>query len=48
MEAIGQVAWVVYVDSGSTDGSLELARSIGAHKVELDLIYTVYRSTRQK
>ena len=36
MEAIGQVAWVVYVDSGSTDGSLELARS-RSHKVELDL-----------
>ena len=27
----------VYVDSGSTDGSLELARSIGADTVELDL-----------
>lgn len=37
IEAIGQVAWVVYVDSGSTDGSLELARSIGADTVELDL-----------
>jgi glycosyltransferase involved in cell wall biosynthesis len=36
MEAIGQVACVVYVDSGSTDGSLELARLIGAD-VELDL-----------
>jgi GT2 family glycosyltransferase len=28
---------VVYVDSGSTDGSVELARSLGAHVVELDL-----------
>jgi glycosyltransferase involved in cell wall biosynthesis len=28
---------VVYVDSGSTDGSLELARSLGADTVELDL-----------
>ncbi|WP_445244292.1 glycosyltransferase family 2 protein [Microcoleus sp. OTE_8_concoct_300] len=37
IEAIRQVAWVVYVDSGSTDGSLELARSIGADTVELDL-----------
>jgi glycosyltransferase involved in cell wall biosynthesis len=37
MEAIKQVAWVVYVDSGSTDGSLELARSIGADTVELYL-----------
>ena len=35
--AIGQVACVVYVDSGSTDGSLQLARSIGADTVELDL-----------
>ena len=37
IEAIGQVACVVYVDSGSTDGSVELARSIAAHTVELDL-----------
>lgn len=35
--AIPKVALVVYVDSGSTDGSLELARSIGADTVELDL-----------
>ena len=28
---------VVYVDSGSTDGSVELARSLGAEVVELDL-----------
>lgn len=35
--AIGKVALVVYVDSGSTDGSLELARSIGVEAVELDL-----------
>ncbi|MEG4205580.1 glycosyltransferase [Microcoleus sp. Pol7_A1] len=32
-----QAALVVYVDSGSTDGSLELAGSIGADTVELDL-----------
>jgi glycosyltransferase involved in cell wall biosynthesis len=37
LSAIGKVAWVVYVDSGSTDGSLELARSLGADTVELDL-----------
>jgi GT2 family glycosyltransferase len=37
LSAIGKVACVVYVDSGSTDGSLELARSIGADTVELDL-----------
>ncbi|WP_373534053.1 glycosyltransferase family 2 protein [Microcoleus sp.] len=35
--AIDKVALVVYVDSGSTDGSLELARSIGCDTVELDL-----------
>jgi len=35
--ALSKVALVVYVDSGSTDGSLELARSIGADTVELDL-----------
>ena len=35
--ATNQVARVVYVDSGSTDGSLELARSLGADTVELDL-----------
>jgi GT2 family glycosyltransferase len=27
----------VYVDSGSTDGSVEFARSIGAHVIELDM-----------
>ncbi len=35
--ALGKVALVVYVDSGSTDCSLELARSIGCDTVELDL-----------
>jgi GT2 family glycosyltransferase len=30
-------ALVVYVDSGSTDGSVALAQSLGAHVVELDL-----------
>ena len=33
----GQVAELIYVDSGSTDGSRELARSLGAQVVELDL-----------
>ncbi|HMC15502.1 MAG TPA: glycosyltransferase [Albitalea sp.] len=33
----GEASLVVYVDSGSTDGSLELARSSGASVVELDL-----------
>ena len=31
-----QVSHVVYVDSGSSDGSVELARSMGADVVELD------------
>lgn len=33
----GQVDRVVYVDSGSTDGSLAAARAVGAEVVELDL-----------
>ncbi|MEO0929119.1 MAG: glycosyltransferase, partial [Pseudomonadota bacterium] len=33
----GQAAPLVYVDSGSTDGSLEAARGAGADVVELDL-----------
>lgn len=33
----GQVATIVYVDSGSTDGSLDVARSAGAEVVELDM-----------
>ncbi|MEG4859222.1 glycosyltransferase family 2 protein [Microcoleus sp. K1-B6] len=37
VSATDKVARVVYVDSGSTDGSLELARSIGTDTVELDL-----------
>jgi GT2 family glycosyltransferase len=35
--ALRDAAHVVYVDSGSTDGSVELARSLGASVVELDL-----------
>lgn len=35
--AAGRYRLVVYVDSGSTDGSLEAARSLGAHGVPLDL-----------
>ncbi|MGE5658578.1 MAG: glycosyltransferase [Actinomycetota bacterium] len=35
--AIGKVAHLVYVDSGSVDGSVELARSLGAEVVELNL-----------
>ena len=33
----GKVAQIVYVDSGSTDGSVTLARSLGVEVVELDL-----------
>jgi GT2 family glycosyltransferase len=34
---VGQGAASVYVDSGSTDGSVELARSMGVEVVELDM-----------
>lgn len=34
---IGRVQQVVYVDSGSTDGSAEIARNLGADVVDLDL-----------
>jgi len=34
---VGANRVVIYVDSGSTDGSLELARKLGADVVELDL-----------
>lgn len=34
---IGKERTVIYVDSGSTDGSVELARSLGVNVVELDL-----------
>jgi glycosyltransferase involved in cell wall biosynthesis len=34
---VGKVERIVYVDSGSTDGSVELARKLGVDVVELDL-----------
>ena len=34
---VGRGLPVVYVDSNSTDGSVELARSLGVEVVELDL-----------
>lgn len=37
LSASGKVDAIVYVDSGSTDGSVELARSLGIDVVELDL-----------
>ena len=37
LQAQPQQLPIVYVDSGSTDGSLEYARSIGVHTVELDM-----------
>src|SRR5579875_3748150 len=38
---------VVYVDSGSTDGSVNLARSLGAEVVELDM-YTPFTAARAR
>ncbi|MBW4642584.1 MAG: glycosyltransferase family 2 protein [Goleter apudmare HA4340-LM2] len=37
LSVLGEEITVVYVDSGSTDGSVTLARSLGVHVVELDL-----------
>jgi glycosyltransferase involved in cell wall biosynthesis len=37
VSAIAQVPHIVYVDSGSTDGSVAMARSLGVSVVELDL-----------
>lgn len=37
LSVIDRVDRIVYVDSGSTDGSVELARGLGVHVVELDL-----------
>lgn len=37
LSVIGKIDYIVYVDSGSTDGSVELARSLGVDVVELDL-----------
>jgi glycosyltransferase involved in cell wall biosynthesis len=37
LSAIGEGRTVVYVDSGSTDGSVVLAKSLGVYVVELDL-----------
>ena len=34
---VGQAATVVYVDSGSTDGSVSMARALGVAVVELDM-----------
>lgn len=34
-----QTEKIIYVDSGSTDGSIELARSLGADVVELDMAH---------
>ena len=34
---VNQLAHVVYVDSGSTDGSVAMAKAMGVHVVELDM-----------
>ncbi len=36
LSVLGKVGCIVYVDSGSTDGSVEMARSLGVEVVELD------------
>ncbi|MCA1993210.1 MAG: glycosyltransferase, partial [Coleofasciculus sp. S288] len=36
LSVIGKVARIVYVDSGSTDGSVEMAQSLGVDVVKLD------------
>ena len=37
MSVVGRMGKVVYVDSGSTDGSVNMARNIGVEVVELDM-----------
>ncbi|NET07259.1 MAG: glycosyltransferase [Symploca sp. SIO2B6] len=37
LSVLGKVAHIIYVDSGSTDGSVEMAKSLGVDVVELDL-----------
>ena len=37
LSVVGKVARIVYVDSGSTDGSVEMAKSLGVEVVKLDL-----------
>jgi glycosyltransferase involved in cell wall biosynthesis len=34
---VGKAAAIVYVDSGSTDGSVEMAKALGVHVVDLDM-----------
>lgn len=35
--AVGQLRHVVYVDSGSTDGSAQMAQAMGVHVIQLDM-----------
>ncbi len=37
LSGLGKVDCIVYVDSGSTDGSVDMARSLGVEVIELDL-----------
>ena len=39
MSVVGQVGKVVYVDSGSTDGSIAMAHSFGVEVVALDMAH---------
>jgi len=45
---LGQAAVLVYVDSGSTDGSVELARSQGVEVVELDMLSVPFTAARAR
>jgi glycosyltransferase involved in cell wall biosynthesis len=49
LSVLGEGIIVIYVDSGSTDGSVELARSLDVHVVELDLSipFTAARARNQ-
>src|SRR5450432_2811477 len=37
LESLSAAATIVYVDSGSSDGSVQIARKLGADVVELDI-----------
>lgn len=45
---VGKVAQVVYVDSASTDGSVEMARRMGVEVIELDLERAPFTAPRAR